>query len=491
MCAAITGVVGFPAGTASAHNTLVSSDPVDGSELAVAPVQFTWVFDKAVPLETMTVTLIDATGARSELSGSIHGAAGDTEVVTPLPSLLPGPVSVRWRLVGPDGHPITGRVDFTITAPTPTTVATVATVATVVTVVTVVTATTTQAVSATTPTTTSPATVGGSSLDQGDGSYSTPSLLRWILRYASYLAIMAIVGILLTTAFVWTGAGGHPVLRRILSRSLFATAALGFLQLLVVASDISGEAPWSSFGSIDAATTTDAGMAFAIRIVLAVAMWLGLFHADIVHRDVYWTAVALPGLGLLATWAFAGHSRSMRWPAIGVATDVAHHAAAAVWIAGLAIVGWIVIPKTTPDVLVPAVRLFSRAAAISVAVLVVTGLVQSVRLVGSPLDLLDANHGRYLVAKIVVLAVMLGIANANRRRVDHRLDDTDGVGRHTGALRKAVVAEFAIGLVIVAITAAMVVSPPSSSRSETGAPLDAPFTFILHDVVPTPERPLR
>ena len=313
--------------------------------------------------------------------------------------------------------------------------------------------------------------------------------MRWILRYASYLAIMAIVGILLTTAYVWSGAGSHPLLRRILSRSLFATAVLGFLQLLVVASDISGDAPWSSFGSIDAATTTDAGMAFAIRIVLALALWIVLFQYRIVHADVYWTAVSLPGLGLLATWAFAGHSRSMRWPAIGVATDVAHHAAAAAWIAGLAIVGWIVIPKTQPDVLVPAVRRFSRVAAISVAVLVVTGLVQTVRLVGNPFDLLDANHGRYLVAKVVVLAAMLGIANANRRRVDHRLDDPDRASRHIGALRQAVVAEFAIGLIIVGITAAMVVSPPASSQTETGAPLNSRSTSILHNVVVVPERP--
>ena len=240
MCAAISGAVGIPADIASAHNTLVSSDPADGAELAVAPAQITWVFDMAVPLETMTVTLIDATGARSELSGSIHGAAGDTEVVTPLPTLLPGPVSVRWRLVGPDGHPITGRVDFTISTPTPTTA---------------------PGIAATTLPTTTPSAVGGSSLDQGDGSYSTPTFVRWILRYASYLAIMAIVGILLTTAYVWTGAGSHPILRSILSRSLLATAALGFLQLLVVASDVSGRVPWSSFGSIDAATTTDAGMA--------------------------------------------------------------------------------------------------------------------------------------------------------------------------------------------------------------------------------------
>jgi len=204
-----------------------------------------------------------------------------------------------------------------------------------------------------------------------------------------------------------------------------------------------------------------------------------LFRAVIVHRDVRWTAVSLPGLGLLATWAFAGHARSMRWPAVGVATDVTHHAAAAAWIAGLAIVGWVVIPTTTADVMAPSVRRFSRVAAISVVVLVVTGLVQSVRLVGSPTDLLDADHGRYLVAKIVVLAAMLGIANANRRRIDHRLDDPAHVERHIGTLRRAVVAEFAIGLVIVAITAAMVVSPPSSSQIEEGAPTDLAFHYIM------------
>ncbi len=220
------------------------------------------------------------------------------------------------------------------------------------------------------------------------------------------------------------------------------------LQLLVVASDISGTAPWSSFGSIDAANTTDAGMALLLRIVLALSMWVVLFQHRIVHREVYWAAVSLPGLGLLATWAFAGHSRSMRWPAVGVAADVAHHAAAAAWIAGLAIVGWIVIPTTKPDVLVPAVRNFSRVAAVSVAVLVATGLVQSVRLVGNPTNLLDVNHGRYLAAKVVVLAAMLGVANLNRRRTETRLDDAATLDRYVGALRRAVLVEFAIGLVV-------------------------------------------
>jgi copper transport protein len=199
-------------------------------------------------------------------------------------------------------------------------------------------------------------------------------------------------------------------------------------------------------------------------------MWLVLFQYRIDDPDVYWTAAALPGLGLLATWAFAGHSSSMRWPEIGVITDVVHHAAAAAWIGGLAIVGWIVIPTATPDVLVTAVRRFSRVAAVSVAVLVVTGLIQTVRLVGNPTNLLDADHGRYLLVKLVVLAGMLAIANVNRRRIDSRLDDPSTINRHLGSIRKAVVAEFAIGLAIVAITAAMVVSPPSTSESATTAP---------------------
>lgn len=433
-------------GTASAHNTLVSSDPADGATLPVAPTEITWVFDKVVPLETMTVTLTDVNGVRTELGGSVHGLAGDTVVVTPLPPLQPGPVSVRWRLVGPDGHPITGRVDITVASPAPTT----------------------SVASATTTIPATPVPSVGEPDDDAGGAYSTNPVTRWVLRYASYLAIMAIVGILLTSATVWSGAGDHPLLRRILSGSLFATAVLGLAQLLVVASDVSGKAPWSSLGSVDAAMTTDAGMAFAIRIVLALSMWLVLFRAGIVHRDVYWTAISLPGLGLLGTWAFAGHSRSMRWPAVGVLTDVAHHAAAGLWIAGLAIVGWIIIPTTSEGVLVPAVRRFSTVAAFSVGILVVTGAVQSLRLVGSPTDLADTTHGRLLVAKVAVLGVMLALANVNRRRLDERLDGpAAALESNHGALRRAVVSEFAIGLAIVAITAAMVVSPPSTQDAAT------------------------
>lgn len=446
---AVIAVVGLFPGTAYAHNNLTSSSPADGAELDSAPSQITWVFDKAVPLDTLTVTLTDATGVRTDLDGSTHGPAGDNEVVTPLPALQSGLVSLRWRLVGPDGHVVTGRVEFTIADTAP--------------------ATTIASAGPTTVPLPVDGTPPGGEVAK-DTEFSTPSAVRWVLRYASYLAILAVAGILLTTAFVWSGAGSHPLLRRLVGRALLAVGVLGFLQLLVVASDVSGKAPWSSFGSIDAATSTDAGLAFAIRVVLAAALALVLFRQAIKHREVYWTAVSLSVFGLLGTWAYAGHSRSMRWSDLGVVTDVVHHAAAAAWIAGLAIVGWVLIPRAAPDVMVPAVRRFSRVAAISVALLVGTGAIQSLRLVGSPFDLFDARHGRYLAVKLVLLAVMLGVASVNRGRINQRLDDPVQRAGHTGALRRAVLAEFAIGLAVIAVTAAMVVSPPSSSDDATAPP---------------------
>lgn len=435
--------VALTAGTASAHNELVSSDPQDGAVLTTAPTQIVWTFKSDVPLDTMTVTLIDSTMARSELSGSVHGPNGRTEVVTPLPPLADGEISVRWRLVSADGHAVTGRVDLTI-------------------------ATGAAAPGTGTPATTVPAgTVTEpptSTVDEGEPA-STSSALRWLLRYGSYLAIMTVVGILLVSAWVWADAAAYPLLRRLLSGSLLAVAALAAVQLLVVASDVTGSSLWSSLDAVDAAITIDAGRALAIRIALALGLWVVLFRQSIGNREVYWTAVSIPALGLLATWAFAGHASSMRWPVLGVTTDVIHHAAAALWVAGLAVVAWIVIPSQSSSVVSSVVRAFSRVAAICVAVLVVTGLLQSLRLVGTPTDLLSGNHGRLLAVKVLALVAMLFIARANRRRIEGTIADDDALTPQLPVLRRAVFAEFAIGLVIIGLTAAMVVSPPATSIS--------------------------
>lgn len=464
------------ASPASAHNTLITSDPADGAVFDVAPTQLVLVFAKSVPLDTLSIELIVATGVRSDLEGSTYGPNGDTEVVTPLPTLPAGTVNLRWRLVGPDGHPITGRIAFTITAPPSTTAPTIAPPATGTVGPAVV-------VPSTVPATLAPITVPApTAADTGVGfeePWSTPSGIRWLLRFGSYVAIMTIGGVLTTTAFVWRRAWDHPRIKRAVIWALAITAGAALAQLLVIASDVEATPPWAALGGVSAAFSTDAGGALGIRILLVVAISWAMFTASTQTDESQWMLAAVLLIGLLATWAYAGHSRSMRWSLVGVPLDVAHHAAAAAWIGGLAIIGIVAIRECNTAELIDSLNRFARLASVAVTVIVVTGVLQAFRLVGSPGRLFAANHGKLLILKVAVLGAMLKVADINRQRVNRRLRSAATASRLVvGNLRRAMGTELAVGVFVVAVTAAMVVSPPAVAEDYAGAALDLPTTTL-------------
>lgn len=483
----IASVVLF-ASPVSAHNTLLSSDPADGAVLDVAPTQLTLVFAKAVPLDTLSIEIIDATGVRSDLVGSAHGPNGGTEVLTPLPAQPSGEVTLRWRLVGPDGHPITGRISFTIPA-APTTI-----------LATPIAPEDPAAAQPAPVTTTAPPTSSTASTADGfDEPWTTPDGLRWLLRFGSYLAIMAIGGVIATTAFVWRRAWGHPLIRRSVVWALASVLVAAITQLLVIASDIRAAPPWAAASGMSAALETDAGRALAIRIALVVALAWVMFMARTHSDESRWKLSTTLLLGLLATWAYSGHSRSMRWSLLGVPLDVAHHAAAAAWIGGLAIIGLVAIRESDAEELIDSVSRFARLAATSVALIVGTGVLQAIRLVGSPGRLFAADHGKYLVLKLLVLGLMLKVADINRQRVSRRFRTASTTTPlAVNNLRRAMGTELAVGLVVVAVTAAMVVSPPAVAQEpanqalKTGSPtamtaIDAPTTATT--VAPSAEVP--
>jgi copper transport protein len=423
---------GSPAG---AHNTLTGSDPAPGEVRSAAPPQLTLRFANPVPLETLTVQLIDASGARTALSGFDHGAAGATEVVAPLPPLT-GDVTLRWRLVGPDGHPITDRIEFHVSVPGVGTDA-------------------------------GAGSPGGSveapaprAADLG-APWSTPSPVRWVLRWLSYVAMVGLGGLLGAAAWLVPGTWDHPQIRRWVAGALGGVGLLALLQLTVVTSDIRGAPLWGSLGALPAAVGTDAGVALVVRVVAVLVMAAVLLRAG-GPRPVPWVGVGLLFAFLLATWAYGGHSRSMRWPLLGVPVDVAHHAAAAIWLGGLVTVSRLGLGERRADEVVTCVQRFARLAMVAVGVLVATGVVQTLRLTGSPAALWSASHGRFLLFKLVLLGVLLKVADINRGRVARRF-------RHPGqvtpgavwALRRAMGTEFVVGLAIIGVTAALVVAPPA------------------------------
>lgn len=435
-------------GTALAHNSLDSSNPATGAVLETAPTQIAWTFANDVPLDTLTVTLIDPTGVRTELPGSRHGPNGPKDVITPLPQLTPGEYNVRWRLVGADGHPITDTISFTINAAAPTDPTT-----TVV----------TPAVAAPVDTSAPPAVDRQPDVDTGDGAWTTPGTLRWIVRALAYIAILTAAGTVLTQRLVTRGRRPSAY-GQWLTPALITIAATAAIQLLIVASDITGRPPWSSIGDSARALDTIAGMAFFIRIVLAAAAWVLIVHAPPRTTELRDNILATLAVGLLATWSFAGHSRSMRWPAIGVPLDIVHHGAAAAWLGGLTIIGLLVLPRTKPADVPRLMQRFSTMAGTAVALIVATGIFQAIRLVGNPADLFKAGHGKLLVAKILVLTAMLAIADQNRRRVNldaRNLSAAANPDVHT--LRRMIAYELLIGIVVIGLTAALVVSAPATA----------------------------
>lgn len=439
------GILAAGARPAAAHNTLVATDPPSGAALDVAPRQATFTFKVAVPLETATVQLIDGSGARTELAGLTHGPGGDTELVAPLPALGAGEITLRWRLVGPDGHPLTDRLTFTIRAATSTTTAPSAAVL--------------APPSSLGPTTT---TASVSAVDAADDTPArVPGFVRWLLRAGSYLAIMTMVGIVATDALVWPGALAHGRLGRFLRLATVVVLATGALQLLVLASDVAGGVP--GLDDLEVAGRTPAGGALVLRLLFGAFAAALLQRPGAVHPETRWSVLFLLGAGLLGTWAFAGHAASQRWPHVGVTLDIVHHLAAALWIGSLAVVGLVATDSVEPRDLTRMFARLSQWAGIAVAALVATGLAQTVRLVGGPSNLLGTGHGRYLVLKLTVLVAMLVVANANRRHVHGRLTRSENARHELAQLRRGIVSELALGLVIIGVTAAMVVAPPGTA----------------------------
>lgn len=103
---------------AQAHNVLLSSDPKDGATLPAAPARVTLVFDQAVRQGYAQVGVTGPDGS-SWADGSAEVAAERVSVrVKPLPS--GGAYTVGYRILSADGHPVTGKITFTLAAGTGT-----------------------------------------------------------------------------------------------------------------------------------------------------------------------------------------------------------------------------------------------------------------------------------------------------------------------------------------------------------------------------------
>lgn len=121
--AAVTALTGVSS-PATAHDTLVGSDPADGTVLTAAPTQVALTFSGDQLALGAAVTVTGPDGAPVTVGDPV--VAGPTVTQALAADLAAGAYTARWRSVSGDGHPIEGTLTFTVEAepsPTPSEVA--------------------------------------------------------------------------------------------------------------------------------------------------------------------------------------------------------------------------------------------------------------------------------------------------------------------------------------------------------------------------------
>jgi copper transport protein len=255
---------------------------------------------------------------------------------------------------------------------------------------------------------------------------------------------------------------------------------------LVLQGAIAGGTPvWSALSPsvIGEVLETRFGEVGLVRLVawavagalLALALRPNRGAPSLMLRDEAPSFAALAALAVVAvSFGLGGHAGATepRW--LLLAADAVHVVAMAAWLGGLVLV-LAAVPAAT-RALDPADRTrllaatlgrFSPLALASVALLVATGVAQSIVHLTAFGDLLDTAFGRAILVKVVLLGGIVALGALNQRRLLPRLRrlaaDGGPPGRPGRALRDAIRAEVVLATAILGATAALVSYAPASA----------------------------
>lgn len=466
---------------ASAHAALRATDPEDGSVLKSAPRHLTLTFTESVGLLDDSFRVLDPEGRRLRTGEPEHGSdGGDSARVTLPAKLAEGTYTVAWRVVSADSHPVSGAFTFSVGKPSLTT----------------------------------------ATVDTGPAEDPATKSLYNIARYLAYLAAALLIGA--ATFMAVCRPPDAPVLRKLLRAAWWTLLAATLALLVLRAPYETGEGPLGalSVDSLSRTLTSRPGAVLLARLGLLAVAAVYLVRLTGRRKPYGWAGAAL-AVGLAVTWAAGEHASAGIQVPVAMMSSALHLLATAVWLGGLTAL-LVTLYRAHPA---PAtVTRFSRLAFASVTVLVVTGVYQSWRGLGSWDALTGTTYGRLLVLKLVAVALLLAAAAVSRRwtarpatadaavvveaaveeKERERVPEPVGgppalpeapraegdvpppTGPQRRALRRSVLAEVAVGAAVLAVTTALTSTLPGRAQAEAAAQapavIGASVTVVPFDV---------
>ncbi|MFF8946655.1 copper resistance protein CopC [Streptomyces sp. NPDC014864] len=518
------------AGPAAAHAALRTTDPADGSVLKSAPHAVTLTFTESVGLLDDSFRLLGPDGRRVRTGEAQHAPGrSDTARVTLPGELDQGTFVLAWRVVSADSHPVSGAFTFSVGRPSPT-AATVGTGP------------------AEDPVTGSLydlarwAAYAAAALLIGTAVFTVacrppdPGPLRKPLVAGWWALLASTVVLLVLRAPYETGAGPAAALDpSALSRTLTSrpgVVLLGRLALLLPAAAFlvrlsrrgeDGGPPrptratgaagavlvlslaltWAAAEHASAGLQVPVALASSTLHLLAMSVWLGGLAALLTTLRRTRPAHPEPDPGAGETGETAGTGGDAPSPAPATKAGTATKALPAVTATAITSPGPEPAHVPRPALTDTAVR-FSRIAFAAVTVLVVTGVYQSWRGLGSWTAFTDTSYGRLLLLKLAAVTLLLTAASQSRNwtarllRADADATATDDVSptqvsatddvsppqvsatdapapdAHRRGLRRAVLAEVTVGAVVLVISTVLTGTVPGRATAEAAQASPAP-----------------
>jgi copper transport protein len=436
----LAGALALPA-SAWAHAALLQTVPQASRTTNVAPTEVRLRYSEPVEPRFAIVSVTDAAG-RQVTDGDPAAAPGSPQtLVTPLQRVPEGWYLVFWRVISADGHPVRGAFTFAV-GPNPG----------------------------------PPPQFQVPSLSE---TATTTQLL--VSRWTVFLTLLAAVGLFVLRTLI-----ARPVVRVVRGCSLralnvaFGVALVAALvatpvYVLLSTAQFTLRSFWDFGDVVPAARSSSFGRDFLdLELVLALfgAAGAAALFVDRPEREVRSVAelLALPaalaaGAAALVLPALAGHAGQKTPRGLSLPLDVAHLAAASIWMGGLIglVVFWLSAGRAgRAAALAYVVPRFSVVAFGSVLLLIGTGIGQALEWLPTFATLWQTSYGQALLWKIGLLAAALVLAAVNLARTKPRLQSGDASA--PTLLRRLVQGE--ILFVVAALFAAGVLAslaPPSSA----------------------------
>jgi copper transport protein len=433
--AAISSIVlalTFIPGIASAHAVLESSSPAPSALLASSPKEIRLDFDEQVEATLGDIRIYDSEQREISIEKTVRSSADASVVSAGVPTLKNGVYVVVWRVVSADGHPVSGAFPFEIGAKSTGTSAAL--------------------------------------LEEVLNRTETTSPLgnpMSAIRLLGFLGLILLVG---CVSLLWRSSllGNARVRKTLLYSSvLIAVSSLGLL--LMQGPYTAGKSWGSLFDSVligDVAQTR-LGLALLIRFVCAIAWAVIALTASASVTRRWRIGVVATAVVTIATYATSGHQSAGTLPAVFVPLDMVHLAAISTWVGALLVLAVI---YRDNDVENEAKR-FSRMATWSMPLVVVTGVVQGLHLLGGISTINETTFGKLLLLKTLLVGGVVVFGSKARTKLQ-----SDGFS----SIAKIIRWESTLVVLVLAVTSLMVAQSPNAKPT---TPISFSATKVQNNIV--------